>query len=363
MHRLVRPLAAVALLAIAAGSVSALPPRRPLPDDALVAEGEKKLEAGDVDGALAAFQRAEALAPKDPRPRYLRGAALVKKDPEGAIAAYREALGLDATLAAVHAELGALLLDLGRLDDALGELKTSLKLDPALAASWVNIAKLEGRRNHTDASLAAWREAEKLLPTDVDVRIDHAMAMRKVGRHDDAIRAAREAVSLDGKSAPAQLALGYSLRSAGKLDDAAAAFTAAIKLSPQDASAHWALGVTERDRKHVAEAITSLRRAVELKPGPAFVEDLALALVADKKAAEGIEIATSAATSHPRSLAFRLVQVRVLVADQRCGPAEKVLAELPPAEPSVRAAAESLRKSCPAGRSAARAPARAGGKK
>src|SRR4051794_21743677 len=112
MQRLVRVLLGAALglfaLSLADGSAAAGPPRAPLPDDALVAEGTAKLEAGDTDGALAAFQRAATLAPKDPRPRYLRGAALAKKDPEAAIAAYREALALDATLAAVHAELGAL---------------------------------------------------------------------------------------------------------------------------------------------------------------------------------------------------------------------------------------------------------------
>src|SRR5947209_1451193 len=81
-----------------------------LPDDKQVAAGSAKLEAGDLDGALAAFAQAEKVAPKDPRPRFLRGAALAKKkDADGAIKAYREALALDGKLAAVHNELGAVL--------------------------------------------------------------------------------------------------------------------------------------------------------------------------------------------------------------------------------------------------------------
>ena len=132
------------------------------------------------------------------------------------------------------------------------------------------------------------------------------------------------------------------------------------QLAPQDGSAHWALGVTERDRKHLPEAVASLKRSLELRPTPAIVEDLAMVLVASGKADEAVQVTTSAAGAHARSLAFRLVEARVLLADRRCAPAEKVLAELPPDEPNVRAVAESLRKSCPA---AARAMVKGGGKK
>ena len=144
MHRLVRPLVAALLVTVVGGAARARPPgmggKAPLADEAQITEGSGKLEAGDIEGALALFKQAEALAPKDPRPRYLRGAALAKKDPEAAIAAYREALALDGTLSAVHGELGALLLDRDRLDEALVELKAALKFDPAMVDAWTNIA-------------------------------------------------------------------------------------------------------------------------------------------------------------------------------------------------------------------------------
>ena len=111
---------------------------------------------------------------------------LAKSDPEAAIAAYREALKLDGKLAAVRAELGALLSDRRRLDEAAAELKAAVQVDPTLADAWGNLARLEARRGNAEESFAAFAKAEKLADKDVDLRVDHAMALRKAGRHDDA---------------------------------------------------------------------------------------------------------------------------------------------------------------------------------
>lgn len=350
MQRLVAIPVALFALSMAGSALAGPPrgPRAPQPDDALVADGTAKLEAGDAEAAIALFRKAEAMAPRDPRPRYLRGQALSKKDPAAAVAAYREALALDETLAAVHAELGALLSDQGQLDEAVAELKAALKFDPGLADAWSNIARIEGRRGKTDAALAAFAEAEKLAPRDVDVRIDHVMALRKAGRHDDAVRLGREAVALDGKSAAAHKALAFALQSAGKLDDAVAEFTVVTRIVPEDASAHWALGVAERDRKHLKEAIASLRRAAELKGAPSIVEDLATTLIADKQQPQAIEIIKAAAAKSPRSLAMRLSLARVLSAAGQCADATSALEGMPPDEQAVRTTSDEVKRRCPA---------------
>src|SRR5439155_440295 len=116
----------LALLLVSASPALALP----LPDDKLVSDGTARLEAGDADGAIALFTQAEKLAPKDPRPRFLRGAALAKKkDLDGTIKAYRAALSIDATSAPAHLALGFALWDVGKLDETANEFSTALRLD------------------------------------------------------------------------------------------------------------------------------------------------------------------------------------------------------------------------------------------
>src|SRR3954453_7958837 len=83
--------ATIVVLALACGTA-----RAALPDDALVDSGSQKLEHGDAKGALDDFKHAAEKAPRDPRPHYLRGAALMKlNDAAGAEEAFRKALALD----------------------------------------------------------------------------------------------------------------------------------------------------------------------------------------------------------------------------------------------------------------------------
>src|SRR6184192_3475179 len=89
-----------------------------LPDDALIDDGSKKLQGGDADGAIAAFDKAKKQTPKDPRPHYLTAVALQKKgDAAGAENELRAALTLDPKLAEVRNELGALLNERRRFAD------------------------------------------------------------------------------------------------------------------------------------------------------------------------------------------------------------------------------------------------------
>ena len=69
-------------------------------------------------GAIAAFDEAAKVDPKDARPPYLKGVALEKKgDNRGATAAYTAAIARKADFAEAHNNLGALLLAKG---DAAG---------------------------------------------------------------------------------------------------------------------------------------------------------------------------------------------------------------------------------------------------
>ena len=348
MQPSVRPARRIPLLFLVLSLVGAPTVLRaaPLPDDKLVDAGSAKLQAGNVQAALADFAAAEKLAPKDPRPRYLRGAALAKvKDAMGAIKAYREALALDGKLANVHNELGALLDEGGHTEEAFAEFKAALAADASLGEAWQNLGKLESGRKKYDAAIEALRKAAKLMDKDADVRVDLAMALRSAGKKDEAVAAAREAVSLDGACAPAHMALGFSLQSSGKLDGAAAEFLTATKLTPDDAGAHWALGLVERDRKKDAAALAALTRAYQLRPSVAIAVDLAHAQGAVGERTRAVDTLRAASAKAPRSLALRIELGAALAEDKKCAEARKELASLP-AQPAVEAAVARAAKAC-----------------
>src|SRR3984957_17631343 len=61
-------------------------------------------------------------------------------DLEGAAAGYREFLKLHPEATAIHSNLGAALVGLGRFEEALPEYKTALKQSPKLAGARLNLA-------------------------------------------------------------------------------------------------------------------------------------------------------------------------------------------------------------------------------
>jgi Flp pilus assembly protein TadD len=332
-----------ALLFRAPGALAA----PPSPADALVEEGEKKLQADDVEGALAVFARAEKQAPRDPRPHYLRGAALAKRgDRAGAERAYREALAIDGKLAGVHNELGVLLEEQNKLDPAIAEFKAAVAADPKLAEGWANLGRAEVRKGDLAEAARLLKQGARELPKDADLRIDLSVALLQAKKLDEALAAAREAVALAPGAADAHLNLGLSLKEAAKLDAAQGELTAATRLAPQSATAWWALGEVERDRKKYDAALAALARAEQAKPLPAIVVAVASVYRARGDLARAEKVLRDGGVKHPRSLALKLELARALAEEKKCADAQQALAPLPPQHEDVRAAARDVAARC-----------------
>ena len=315
--------------------------------DDLIDDAQAKLQAGDDAGALAVLARAAKVAPRDPRPRYLSGAALAHegKRPE-AIAAWRSALALDDRLPAVHNELGIALEDSGDLAGAAREFRSATSLDRSVAASWLNLGRVLARAGDHAAAAAALAEGSKAVPRDADLRIDLSIALRHVNKPDEAVAVARQAVAL-APTAAARINLGLSLQHAGKLDEAARELGAGVKLDAGSVGAWWALGQVERDRKQWPAAITALERARQLKESPAIVSDLIGVLRASGDLERAQSTLGAALEKSPRSLALHVELVRMLVARKRCDGARAELAKLPADKVEVISLAAETKRACP----------------
>jgi tetratricopeptide (TPR) repeat protein len=328
-----------ALLAVPAAAA-------PSPVDALVDEGGRKLEGGDLAGALDAFARAEKLAPRDPRPHYLRGAALQKKgDVAGAEKGFKEALALDPKLAEVRGELGALYTDAHRYPEAIAELRRAVAEKADLSAAWYNLGASYSAQQKCPEALDAYHRAIALEP-DAESYITYSVALRKCKKLPEATAAAREAV----KRAPpgpaavgAHISLGLLLGDQGKDDDAVAELSAATKLDPKERTAWWALGLAEMRRKRYEPAIGALTRARALAPLPPYTDDLGRAYRDQGDFARAEPLFREAAGKGYAPARWHLAQT--LAVQHKCGELSHLLDELPPAEGKGAPAAE-LRKRC-----------------
>jgi tetratricopeptide (TPR) repeat protein len=124
---------------------------------------------GRYEEAIAAYQRAIALDPKDAYPHNGLGNAYDELGwHEEAIAAYQQAIILDPKLAAPYNGLGHVYSELGRHEEAVAAYRRAVKLDPGNVASYVRLAG--GYRHIGDANAQARyiAEARRLLQPDDD---------------------------------------------------------------------------------------------------------------------------------------------------------------------------------------------------
>ncbi len=336
--------ALVAALALSLPALAA----PPLPDDALVTDGTNRFQSGDVEGALAAFEKAAKAAPKDPRPHFLRGAVLYqgKKDPAGAIVEYRAALALDGKLAAVRNELGALLMEQGKVDDAAAEYKAATAADPKLGEAWMNLGRAEWKRGQLEAALAAQRRAVQILAKDADACVDLSITLRKLKKMSESLAVAREAVSLAAGEAGTHLNLAFALEANEKLDDAQAELVAATRLAPENPTGWTALAAIEMKRKKLDAASAALDHAEKIRPSAGIVVERGRILEARGDSAKAIALLTAATEKSPRSLALKLALAESLARAKKCPDAEKILSALPAAQEDVKQAAVEVKSAC-----------------
>ena len=139
--------------------------RTPDQANALVTEGNQKLDTNRRTGALTAFARAVRTDPDNALAYDGLGRALVTKGKiEYALAAYLTAARLDTTLVAAPFGAAMTLARLGRLDEAIDQMQLAVELDPANADA--------------HQRLAIWY----YYLDDTDIAWQHVRASRELGQ-------------------------------------------------------------------------------------------------------------------------------------------------------------------------------------
>ncbi|MEU8301471.1 tetratricopeptide repeat protein, partial [Micromonospora sp. NPDC048909] len=206
--------------------------------------GIARREAGDSDGALAAFDQAIRLNPKLPNIHVSRAFALMQAGRyEEALAAYDDAFRLDPDNPDRHAARGATLGNLGRHDEALTAYDHALRFGPDDPFTHHNRGVALERLGRRDDALAAYDHALQLDPDNPDRHAARGAALANLGRPDDALAAYDHALQLDPDNPDRHAARGAALADLGRLDDALAAYDHALQLDPDNPITHHNRGV------------------------------------------------------------------------------------------------------------------------
>jgi Flp pilus assembly protein TadD len=240
-----------------------------------VAEGKERawlslahvLEATKPEDAIAAYQQAAALQPKDPEP-HLAAAVLLEKDKRFADAEgeYKQALALDPSSSDALIALANLYMSGRRFPEAAEYLHKLVAAQPGNAAAHIELGRVLAAEGKNDAAVDELQAGAKLTPGDISVQRDLADLYSAVGKNDQAEAAYRVLLASHPNDAALHHDLGQSLLREKKFPDAQQEFITAVTLKPDFGEAYGDLAFAASENKNYPLTLKALATRAKYLP-------------------------------------------------------------------------------------------------
>ncbi len=206
-----------------------------------------------------------------------------------------------------HSALGAVLVQLGALSQAIAELKHALVLNKKDAAAQTNLAMAyEQTGNHKQA--IRWFEAVEGRPAAVNARaaLLFARALVADGQVERAQLTLQKLVEKNPGDAKLLDALGSVEAQQDKYDAAENEFNEAIRLAPAFADPHIHLGIVLAAKGRTDAALENFEAAAQIAPKNLAVKlELGKHLISAGDGARAVEVLQSALALAPSSLEIK----------------------------------------------------------
>jgi tetratricopeptide (TPR) repeat protein len=226
-----------------------------------------KSKEGDLDGAIADFNRAVELDSKNVNAYLGRGIARRQKgDLEGAIADNDRAIELDPKNDSAYNNRANIRAFKGDLDGALSDYNRAVEIDPKNACAHNNRGHFKMNRRDLDGAIADFNRAIEL---DVKYALAYCYRGKAKSKKDDfekAIADFNHAIELDPQYTLAYCMRGYAKSDKGDADGAIADFDRAIGFDREYAAAYSGRGYAKTLMGEADGAIADCNRAIELEP-------------------------------------------------------------------------------------------------
>ena len=203
---------------------------------ARLAQAQRLLANGDLDGACALLEATLQAAPDEPNTLHML-AALKQRggDHAGALRLFDEATRRAPGAAPFHFNRANLLLEMGRFADAFDGYEAALKLRRQHAESWRNRARALRELARTEEALASSEEALRLAPHDPAAHYERALILSSLQRFPEAAAEFGFVASAQPANAEAHFNHARMLQELDRLQEALAAYERAAALDPKNA--------------------------------------------------------------------------------------------------------------------------------
>jgi tetratricopeptide (TPR) repeat protein len=232
-------------------------------------------ELGQHDKAIAAFEEARRLSPRDPAvAAYLVEANIAARRFSSAVEAARTAVAEhpdDLRLTRLHAQA---LRHSGKADQGVAVMEDALKKHDNDPAAYIALAQLYSEVDRGPQAVKVLRDAQSKFPEDDAIVFELGAVYDKQKKFPDAEAAFKQLLSRDADNAPALNYLGYMLAERGeRLDESVDLLKKALQIDPGNGSYLDSLGWAyfKADKLDLAE--DNLRRAADQLKANSVIQD------------------------------------------------------------------------------------------
>ena len=205
-----------------------------------------------------------------------------------------------------HNNRGTLFLSEGRSDEAIAAFEEALRLDADFLPVRINLGRAYLQKRDLGRALEILRDALRRKPDLPDVENLIGNILMDRGDHAGAEARFRRAVAIDANFTDAHNSLGILYEKLGRLADAERAYTAVTRIDPDYAEAYNNLGNVLRARGAWEHAVRQYQRAIAADPdfhgsynnlGLAY-QDRGMTAEAERAVRQGLEKAPRNAVLH-----------------------------------------------------------------
>jgi protein O-mannosyl-transferase len=236
--------------------------------------GNDLLQKGNMDEAIAHFQKALQVNPDDEEVCYNLGNALLKKGSvDEAIAHFQKALQINPDYAAAHNNLGNTLLKKGSVDEAIAHFQKALQIRPGNAEAHNNLGLALFQKGQADEAMVQYQMALEIQPDSAEAHNNLGLALFQKGRVDEAMVQYQMALEIQPDNPEAHNNLGLALFQKGRVDEAIIHFQKALQINPNDEKARIILGNALVKEGGMGEAMVHYQKALQINPHSAEAQN------------------------------------------------------------------------------------------
>jgi tetratricopeptide (TPR) repeat protein len=202
-----------------------------------------------------------------------------------------------------HYNLGIVLNDRGRTDEAIAHYQQAIELRPGYAEAHYNLGRLLAQKGQLDDAVTHYEKALEINPADAEAQNNLGVTLFGSGRVEEAIAHYQDALKIRPDYAEASCNLANALLSKGDLDGAIARYSACLALSPNQAEAQYDLASALLRKGRNDEAIAHYKKVLELRPDSADAHaNLGSAFLAKGRARDAIAAYRNALRVSPENV-------------------------------------------------------------